>query len=178
MFEDMQEKLSSIDVLLVTHGTLPDQKQCEQDSDQALRAIAENGLSVVNILTIAANIFEKQKQGNIAVISSVAGMRGRQSNYVYGSAKAMVSTFLQGLRNRLHKSGVSVTDIKPGFVDTPMTAHIESKGALWASSEQVGEIIVQSISKNKQTVYAPFFWRYIMLIITSVPEFIFKKLSL
>ncbi|MCJ8314736.1 MAG: SDR family oxidoreductase [Saccharospirillaceae bacterium] len=178
MFEDIQDKLSSIDVLLVAHGTLPDQKNCEQDVDQTLRAIAENGLSVINILTIAANILEKQKSGNIAVISSVAGMRGRQSNYVYGCAKSMVSTFLQGLRNRLHKSGVYVTDIKPGFVDTPMTAHIEKKGALWASSEQVGQIIVESIQKNKQTVYAPFFWRYIMLIITSVPEFIFKKLSL
>ncbi|BCE00902.1 SDR family oxidoreductase [Marinicellulosiphila megalodicopiae] len=178
MFEDIQTKLPHIDVMLVAHGTLPDQKQCEQNVDKALRAIAENGLSAINILTIAANIFESQKRGTIAVISSVAGMRGRQSNYVYGSAKSMVSTFVQGLRNRLCKSHVHIVDIKPGFVDTPMTAHITKKGALWASSEQVGTIIISAIDKKKNTVFAPFFWRYIMQIITSIPESIFKKLSL
>jgi hypothetical protein len=107
----------------------------------------------------------------------VAGDRGRQSNYVYGAAKSMVSTFLQGLRNRLNGRGVHVLDIKPGFVDTPMTAEFK-KGALWATPDQVAKAIVRAIKKRQNTLYTPFFWAGIMWIIRMIPEFIFKKLKL
>ncbi len=172
------EALTSIDLLLVAHGTLPDQKAIENDPDACLAEIHNNGLSVVSICTVFARVMESQGAGTIAVISSVAGDRGRQSNYVYGAAKALVSTYLQGLRNRLSSKGVHVLTIKPGFVNTPMTAHIENKGALWAEPQKVAEDIVKAIKKKKNIIYTPFFWRYIMLIIKSVPEFIFKKLSL
>ena len=143
----------------------------------ALAEIATNGTSVVSLMTAAANRFEAQGHGAIAVISSVAGDRGRQSNYVYGSAKALVSAFASGLRQRLAKKGISVTTIKPGFVDTPMTAAFK-KGPLWAKPDQVAKDIVVAIDQGKTVVYTPGFWRLIMLIIKHIPEFIFVKLKL
>lgn len=171
------QAFGSIDIILIAHGTLPDQKQCQDDHQACIEQININGVGTVSLLTILANRLDQQRGGTIAVISSVAGDRGRQSNYVYGSAKSLVSVFLQGLRNRLHQSGVTVIDIKPGFVDTPMTAAF-SKGALWASPEKVAADITKAIDKGKHTLYTPFFWRYIMLIIRLIPESIFKKLSL
>jgi len=112
------------------------------------------------------------------VISSVAGDRGRQSNYVYGSAKALVSAFASGLRQRMHKVGVSVVTIKPGFVDTPMTAHLPKGGPLWAKPDQVARDIVGGMDKGRSIVYTPGFWRLIMLIIKHIPEFVFVKLKL
>jgi short-subunit dehydrogenase len=111
------------------------------------------------------------------VISSVAGDRGRQSNYVYGTAKSAVSTFSQGLRNRLARAGVKVVTIKPGFVDTPMTAAFK-KGALWATPGAVAKRIHQAMTKGEDVVYTPWFWRWIMAIIKAVPESIFKKARL
>ncbi|MBI1194390.1 MAG: SDR family oxidoreductase [Gammaproteobacteria bacterium] len=172
-FADMEQ----VDIVLIAHGTLPDQKACERDVETALREININALSTIELLTLIANRMERQKQGTIAVITSVAGDRGRQSNYVYGAAKKMVSTFLQGLRNRLFKSGVNVLDIKPGFVDTPMTAAFK-KGLLWAKPERVAGDIVRAIEGGKAEIYTPFFWRWIMLIIRNVPETVFKRLSL
>src|SRR5690606_10124772 len=113
--------LGAVDTVLVAHGTLGDQKKGELDYAVAEREYQTNFLSVVSLLTPIANDFESRKSGAIAVISSVAGDRGRQSNYIYGSAKAGLSAYLSGLRNRLHRSGVQVLTIKPGFVDTPMT---------------------------------------------------------
>jgi decaprenylphospho-beta-D-erythro-pentofuranosid-2-ulose 2-reductase len=171
------EAMKGLDVVLIAHGTLPDQKDCESSFDVARREMEINAISTISLLTHVANYFESQRRGTIAVISSVAGDRGRQSNYLYGSAKGMVTVFLQGLRNRLHRSGVKVVTIKPGFVDTPMTAAFE-KGALWATPQQIGKIIAESIDGKKDVVYAPWFWRYIMLVIKTVPEFIFKRLGL
>jgi hypothetical protein len=111
------------------------------------------------------------------VVSSVAGDRGRQSNYVYGAAKGGLSIFLQGLRNRLSKFGVCVLTIKPGFVITPMTTEFK-KGILWAQPKQVAKVIVSAIRKRKNVVYVPWFWRWIMFIIRSIPESIFKRMSL
>jgi short-subunit dehydrogenase len=130
------------------------------------------------LLTHLANRFEAQKHGSIAVISSVAGDRGRQSNYVYGTAKGAVTIFLQGLRNRLHKSGVQVLTIKPGFVDTPMTAGIYKKGPLWAAPEAIARSIQSGIEKRRDVIYTPLFWMGIMSIIKAIPEWIFKKLKL
>lgn len=169
--------LGGLDMLLIAHGTLGDQCKCEQSVDKALQEFATNCTSVISLLTLSANYFEQQKHGCIAVISSVAGDRGRQSNYVYGAAKAAVSTFLQGLRNRLAKAGVAVVTIKPGFVDTPMTAHVR-KGPLFASAQVVGEGIYQAMLKGKDVVYLPWYWRSIMFIVRSIPESIFKRLSL
>lgn len=177
MLEAAVTALGGLDVALIAHGTLPDQKACEASVAMTLAEIDNNGLSVVALCTLLGNHFEAQGSGSIAVISSVAGDRGRQSNYVYGAAKGMVTRFLQGLRNRLAKKNVQVLTIKPGFVDTPMTAAF-SKGALWAQPADVARGIVAAIDKGRDEVYLPGFWRLIMLVIRHIPEFVFKKLSL
>lgn len=169
--------LKSIDIVLIAHGSLLEQKLCENSINSTFEELNTNAISTISLLTFIANKMEKQAHGTIAVITSVAGDRGRQSNYVYGAAKGMVSIFLQGLRNRLYKSGVNVVDIKPGFVDTPMTHGIK-KGMLWAKPETVASDIVRGIDKGKNEYYTPFFWRYIMLIIRIIPESIFKRLKL
>ncbi|MES2772287.1 MAG: SDR family oxidoreductase [Pseudomonadota bacterium] len=171
------EKLGAIDIALIAHGVLPEQKACAESVELTLEAIDQNGLSVIALATRLANILEKQAHGSLAVISSVAGDRGRQSNYVYGSAKAMVSVFLQGLRARLHKKGVQVLTIKPGFVDTPMTASFK-KSALWAQPEAIASGIVDALEQERDEVYLPSFWRLIMCVIRHIPERIFKRLSL
>lgn len=169
--------LGGLDVVLIAHGTLGDQKACEQDFNAALQELNTNAISFISLLTHLANRFEAQKHGSIAVISSVAGDRGRQSNYVYGTAKGAVTIFLQGLRNRLHKSGVQVLTIKPGFVDTPMTAEFK-KGSLWASPEAIARSIHAGIEKRRDVIYAPWFWLGIMTVIRLIPEQIFKKLKI
>lgn len=169
------EVLKNIDIALIAYGSLPDQKTLEKNVNDTLAVCNTNAISVVSLLTLLANHFENQKSGTIAVITSVAGDRGRQSNYVYGACKGMISIFLSGLRNRLFASNVNVLDIKPGFVDTPMTAHIKKGGPLWATPERVAKDIVRAIAKKKAVLYTPFFWKYIMLIIKNVPECIFKK---
>ncbi|MBF0110056.1 MAG: SDR family oxidoreductase [Magnetococcales bacterium] len=171
------QALGGLDTLLVAHGLLPDQKQCQASWTATRQALETNALSILSLLTHGANHFEAQGHGTIAVISSVAGDRGRQSNYVYGAAKAMVSTFLQGLRNRLHASGVTVVTIKPGFVDTPMTASY-SKGLLWAQPEQVARDIHEAVVSKREICYTPWFWRWIMWVIQHLPEWLFKRLSL
>lgn len=169
--------MQGIDVALIAHGSLPDQASCEKNYDTCLKELNINMISTIHILTELANTFENQGHGTIVAISSVAGDRGRQSNYVYGAAKGAVSIFMQGLRNRLSKSNVDVINIKPGFVDTPMTADFD-KGALWAKPEDIAKGIIKAIEKRKNDVYLPSFWRLIMLIIKSIPEPIFKKLKL
>jgi decaprenylphospho-beta-D-erythro-pentofuranosid-2-ulose 2-reductase len=167
--------LGRVDLVLIAHGDLPDQKACEASAEAALRSFSVNALSVVSLLTEVANHMEAQGHGTVAVISSVAGDRGRRSNYVYGSAKGAVSLFLQGLRSRLHPSGIRVVTIKPGFVDTPMTAHIK-KGILWASPEKVASGIVRAVTRPRDVVYLPWFWRWIMLVVRVLPEGVFKRL--
>jgi len=177
ILDQAQAALGGLDVVLIAHGTLPDQKACEQDVGLALREFNTNAVSTIALLTDLANRMESQGRGSIAVISSVAGDRGRQSNYLYGSAKAALSIFLQGLRNRLQASGVQVLTIKPGFVDTPMTAEFK-KGLLWVKPAVIAKGIVKALRKKKDVVYLPFFWRWIMLIIKSIPERMFKRMSL
>jgi short-subunit dehydrogenase len=169
--------LDGLDAVLIAHGTLGDQKKCEQSVSETLKEFQTNCLSVISLLTLLANYFEQQHRGCIAVISSVAGDRGRKSNYVYGSSKAAVSAFLQGLRGRLSKSGVAVVTIKPGFVDTPMTAHVK-KGLLFASARTVGEGTYKAMKARKEVVYLPGFWRLILFVVKSIPEPIFKRLSI
>lgn len=171
------EKMGTIDTVLIAYGTLGNQKQCEESYVNTLKELQVNSLSVISLLTLLANQFEQQKSGTIAVISSPSGDRGRQSNYIYGTAKGALTIFMQGLRNRLAKSKVHVLTIKPGFVDTPMTRDFK-KGLLWVSPEVISKGIYTAIRKKREVVYLPFFWRYIMFIIKSIPEKIFKHLSL
>ena len=170
--------LGGIDVALLGYGVLPDQKACQDSADAARQALEINATSLMSLMTDLANIFEKQGGGTLAVISSVAGDRGRQSNYIYGAAKAGLNVFAQGLRNRLDRAGVNVLVIKPGFVDTPMTAEFAAKGLLWATPERVASDIYKAIVQGRHTVYTPWFWRWIMLGIRCIPEVLFKRLSL
>lgn len=175
LIEKIISTLNRLDIVLVAHGTLPNQSRCEQSVSEALAEINTNAISVISLLTVLANYFESVGAGSIAVVSSVAGDRGRASNYVYGSAKSMVTSFTSGLRQRLYKKNVTVTTIKPGFVDTPMTARFK-KNILWAKPSIVAQKIVQAIDQKKSVAYVPFFWAYIMLVIRLLPEKIFRKL--
>lgn len=177
LLDNADVALGGLDTVLIAHGTLSDQAACQQSVALTFQELHTNALSVIALLTLIANHFEAQRVGTTAVISSVAGDRGRQSNYVYGTAKAAVSTFLSGLRQRLYKSGVQVVTIKPGFVDTPMTRDF-SKGLLWAKPERVARDIVRVMEKRKDVVYTPGFWWAIMQLIKSIPEFVFRRLSL
>jgi decaprenylphospho-beta-D-erythro-pentofuranosid-2-ulose 2-reductase len=169
--------LAGLDTVLIAHGTLSDQKACESSVELTLQELQTNAISVVALLTLVANRLSQRRAGAIAVISSVAGDRGRGSNYVYGSAKALVTAFLSGLRQRLRSHGVAVITIKPGFVDTPMTAAF-TKGPLWARPDAVAAGIVRALDRRSGTVYLPAFWRPIMLIIRAIPESLFLRLTL
>ena len=171
------EELGGLDTILVAHGVLGDQGECERDFSVAHRVLHTNFVSAASLLTIAARLFAEQGRGTIVALSSVAGDRGRQSNYVYGSSKGALSVFLQGLRNRLHSQGVSVITVKPGFVDTPMTAHLDG-GVLFASPGSVARGIHRAIVKRRDVVYLPWFWRPIMLVIQWIPESFFKRFKL
>ena len=177
MIETAISTLDGLDMVLISHGTLGDQQKCQVSVSQTLKEFTTNCTSVISLLTILAGYFEQQKRGCIAVVSSVAGDRGRQSNYVYGAAKGALSVFLQGLRNRLSKAGVAVVTVKPGLIDTPMTASVK-KGLLTASAQGVGEGIYRAMKDRKEVVYLPWFWRPIMLIVRNIPEPVFKRLSL
>jgi hypothetical protein len=169
--------LGAVDTVLIAHGTLSDQKDSEASFQATRREFDTNALSVISLLTHLANRLERQGYGTLGVISSVAGDRGRQSNYVYGSAKAAVTTFMQGLRNRMHRAGVHVLTIKPGFVDSPMTAGLQ-KGVLWVKPEAVAVGIYKAFREKKDVVYLPTFWRLIMWFLCAIPEPIFKRLRL
>lgn len=177
MIEQAAAALGGLDAVLIAHGSLGDQAASQASVETTLQELNVNFMSVVSLLTILGNHFEKQRRGVIAVIGSVAGDRGRGSNYIYGSAKAGLDAFLSGLRNRLAKSGVTVLTIKPGQIDTPMTAHLK-KSPLFASPVTVGRDIYKAMRSGKDIIYTPFYWRYVMLIISNIPEMIFKKLSL
>ena len=169
--------MKGIDVVLIAHGVLGDQKQLEQNSDNAFDLINVNFISAALLAEASAHYFEIEKKGTIAVIGSVAGDRGRQSNYYYGAAKGGLEIFLQGLRNRLFPLGIHVLTIKPGFVSTPMTAHLK-KNIMFASADSVANGILKGIAKKRDVVYLPCFWAIIMGIIKSIPESIFKRLKL
>lgn len=176
MLDAAIETLDGLDAVLIAHGTLSDQEACQQDVQLTLRELDINFVSVVALLTLLGNYFEEKRNGVVAVISSVAGDRGRRSNYVYGTAKAGVTTFLSGLRARLSDAGVKVITIKPGQVDTPMTAHLK-KGITFSKPDRVGKAIYNGMKKGREVMYVPWFWLPIMLIIIHMPEFIFKKMK-
>jgi len=161
------------DIVLIAHGTLPDQRAVEQDVTALTEAFTLNATSVIALTAHFAKILERARRGTLAVIGSVAGDRGRRSNYVYGAAKAAVHTYCEGLRGRLAESNVAVVLVKPGWVDTPMTAGIR-KNALFASSASVGRGIHTAIRRRRGTVYVPGYWRWISLIVRMLPARLVK----
>lgn len=169
--------LGPLDCVLIAHGTLPDQAACLADVALAEREIDVNANATSALALRIASRFEARGAGTLAVITSVAGVRGRASNFVYGAAKAMVSTLLEGLRHRLHARGVAVIDIRPGFVDTPMTAGLP-KNALYASARRAGRGVYRAIEARRDVAYVPWFWRPILLLIKVLPESVFKRLRL
>lgn len=172
-----EEALGGLDAVLIAYGTLSDQEACQGDVDLTLKEFSTNGTSLISFLTRLGATFEKKGSGCIAAITSVAGDRGRKSNYVYGAAKGAVSIYLGGMRHRFHKTGVKVVTLKPGFVDTPMTRDYK-KGLLWAQPEAVARGIHNAMKKGKGTVYLPWFWWWIMLVIRHLPPFVFNRTKL
>ncbi len=171
------EDLGRIDCVILAHGILAGDAKEGGAYEAAEDVFRINFLSYVSLLMPIAEYLEGQGSGTIAVISSVAGDRGRQSNFVYGSSKAALDCYAAGLRNKLFPAGVHVITVKPGFVSTPMTAGLK-QGPLFAQSDTVGRAIYQAIQKKKDVVYVPFFWRFIMMVIKAIPECLFKRLKL
>lgn len=177
MLDSAWQQLGSVDAAIIAYGILGDQKEAERNWPEAAAILNVNFTSVASLVTYLANHFEKQGFGQLVAIGSVAGDRGRKTNYIYGAAKAAVETLLQGVRHRLAHKGVGVLLVKPGFVDTPMTAHLP-RSPLFASTESVARKIVGAMDSSKSTIYVPYFWRPIMFIIRSLPERIFNRLSI
>ena len=163
--------------VILCFGTLPEQAEAQENAGAACLAIESNFTGAVSILTPAANTLVERRSGFICVIGSVAGDRGRQSNYVYGSAKAGLAAFVQGMRQRLAKVGVRVLTVKPGFTDTAMTFGLPGM-FLVASPARVAADIHRALHRGRNVIYTPWFWRWIMLIIRMIPESIFAKLKL
>lgn len=165
------------DLVLIAHGVLPDQPACEQDLAACRAALEVNALSPVLFAEAFARCMAVRGRGTLAVIGSVAGDRGRKSNYVYGAAKGMVDRYLQGLRHRFAGSGVKVAIIKPGPTDMPMTAHLKGSTSL-APVDEVARVIVDGLERGREVIYAPGKWRVIMLVIRHLPGFVFNKMNI
>ena len=166
------------DVAVCVFGLLGENEKAVDDWDQASQIIHTNYTGAVSILNIIARDFAARKEGVIVGISSVAGERGRQSNFLYGSAKAGFTAYLSGLRNSLYHKGVHVVTVQPGFVYTKMTENLSLPKMLTARPEEVAEAVFNAVKKKKNVVFVKWFWKYIMLIIRNVPEVMFKKMKL
>ena len=167
----------SLEGAVLCTGYLGDPETARKDLNEARRILDTNFTGSALALNVLANHFERKRMGFICALSSVAGDRGRQSNYLYGSAKGGLATYLQGLRNRLYHSGVQVTTVKPGYVDTRMVFG-GAKLPLVASPEAVARDIYYAVKRRKNVVYVPWFWRIIMLIVCLIPEGLYKKLRM
>lgn len=168
----------NVDIVLIAHGSLPDQADCQDDLKACRQALEVNGVSPVLYAEAFAKQMAKANHGTIALIGSVAGDRGRKSNYVYGAAKGLVTRYAQGLQHRFARTGVKVVLIKPGPTDTPMTTHLKSKGAKLASVEGVAVSIIRAIDGGLAVAYVPGKWRIIMLAIKHIPANIFNKINI
>jgi decaprenylphospho-beta-D-erythro-pentofuranosid-2-ulose 2-reductase len=177
VFEFVRHTFPDYDTVLLAYGSMHDQKDSETSVDILMEELQVNFVSATAILTLFAADLERRRTGCIAAITSVAGDRGRRTNYAYGSAKGALSLFLQGLRSRLHPAGVRVITIKPGPVQTPMTDHLPNAGR-FAEPEQVARHIVRALERRSPDVlYTPKIWRYVMGAVRGIPEGIFKRLS-
>lgn len=166
------------DIGLIAHGTLTEQLKFETDFNYLISEFRNNAESVIVLISILSQSFLKQKKGTIAVIGSVAGDRGRASNCSYASAKSAIETFMSGMRMKYFKNNLNYLLIKPGFVKTPMTAHLSLPSILVASPEKIAKDIDRAILNKKDCIYTPWFWVYIIFIIKHIPNFIFKRLYL
>jgi decaprenylphospho-beta-D-erythro-pentofuranosid-2-ulose 2-reductase len=171
-------KSGRVDIVLIAHGSLPEQTECQNDLQSCHDALEISGVSPVLYAEAFVQEMEKANHGTIALIGSVAGDRGRKSNYVYGAAKGLVTRYAQGLQHRFACTGVKVVLIKPGPTDTPMTAHLKGKGANLASVEVVSKQIVEGVEAGKPVIYAPGKWWLIMMIIRLLPAFVFNKMNI
>ena len=176
MLDHCARELGPPDTALLAYGILGDQQAAQADPALARASLEINFVSPACLLDALAT--RMAPGGTIGAITSVAGDRGRQSNYLYGAAKGGLSRFLEGLRHRLAPAGIKVVDIRPGFVDTPMTAAIEKKGPLWAQPEKVAKDIVRALDRGKPLLYTPWFWSHVMRIVRNVPSPIFHRTKL
>jgi decaprenylphospho-beta-D-erythro-pentofuranosid-2-ulose 2-reductase len=167
-----------VDIVLIAHGSLPDQRECQSDLAACRDALEINGVSPVLFAEAFANRMAQAGRGTIAVIGSVAGDRGRKSNYVYGAAKGLITRYVQGLQHRFAGTKLKIVLIKPGPTDTPMTAELKGQGARLASVESVAREIVAGIDAGKPTVYAPGKWKIIMTVVRHIPAVIFNRLEI
>jgi decaprenylphospho-beta-D-erythro-pentofuranosid-2-ulose 2-reductase len=170
--------LSGADVALIAYGSLPEQTGLESAPGAAAPILALNFVSPTILALHLAQRFEMQRSGVLALITSVAGDRGRQSNYLYGAAKGGLQRLLEGLRHRLYPAGVQVLDIRPGFVATRMTDHLPQQGLLWAEPDRVAADIVRAIRQRRAVLYTPWFWRGILMIVRGLPRAVFHRTSL
>lgn len=167
-----------VDTVLIAHGSLPDQAACQQDLAACRDALTVNGISPVLFAEAFVGHMQKANQGTLAIIGSVAGDRGRKSNYVYGAAKGLVTRYAQGLQHRLAGTSVKIVLIKPGPTDTPMTARLKQQASRLASVEDVARIIVEGVNQGKPVVYAPAKWTLIMMIIRHLPRFVIDRMDI
>ena len=168
--------LGRVDAVLIAFGTLPDQTAIDREPAAQLRDFHTNATAVISLGARFANVLEDAKSGTLAVIGSVAGDRGRRRVYVYGAAKAAIHAYFEGLRGRLTSAGVKVIVIKPGWVDTPMTARFR-KNFLYATADAAGAAIHRAMVRGREEVYVPGFWRWIMLAIRALPVAVMKRMS-
>lgn len=177
-FRENTLRLCEIDIALIASGTLPSQTKLEQDTSALSSELNINAISPICFINELLSRNALKETASIATISSVAGDRGRQSNYIYGSAKSCLSTYLEGLWHKSAALPIKILDVKPGFVDTPMTKSFD-KGILWSKPQKIASLIDRAIKRNKQgVIYTPYFWRLIMFIIRHIPHFIFQKIRL
>lgn len=177
--QDWVAQLGGVDAVILAYGQLGDQVDLAQDLNAARALIDVNYASAAGWCLGSANIFESQSKGVLAVVGSVAGDRGRQSNFIYGSTKAALATLVAGISHRLAPTNAHAILIKPGQVATAMTAHMDRSGPLWATPKIVGKAIADAVRNPKGgVVYSPGFWKWIMLIIRSVPNAIFHRTKL
>lgn len=177
MLQQALTTLGAIDMALLAQGVLGDQPEAQRDFRAAHQILHTNFISAVSLINALGNYFESERRGVLVVLSSVAGDRGRQSNYIYGASKGGLNIVLDGLRHRLHGTGVQVLTVKPGFVATPMTAHLPPS-PLFAAPAQVAADIVKAIRGRKSVVYTPPFWAAIMFAVRNAPDLLFHRTNL
>jgi len=167
-----------VDIVLIAHGSLPQQTVCQNELQSCRDALEINGISPALYAEAFGKEMEVANHGTIALIGSVAGDRGRKTNYVYGAAKGLLTRYSEGLQHRFAGTGVKIVLIKPGPTNTPMTAHLKNKGGKLASVEDVAALIVEGIEKGKAVIYAPSKWWLVMMIVRHIPSSIFNKLNI
>jgi decaprenylphospho-beta-D-erythro-pentofuranosid-2-ulose 2-reductase len=177
-FVDAVWAKAPVDIALIAHGSLPDQAACQETPELVRQALSINAASPTMFAEALARHMQQMGRGTIAVIGSVAGDRGRRSNYVYGAAKGLVDRYFQGLRHRFAGSAVKAIIVKPGPTDTPMTAGMHRPGIRFADPARVAHDIVHGIEAGRAVIYTPWPWRWVMMIIRHIPDRIFGRLDL